>query len=488
MSAQPEIWRVSTVEGVFQADLETLKQWIAEGCVLPTDKVSKGNLNWIEAGRVPKLKGAFSGEPAPVSEPTNTSFETLVESNSAPTNPPQSYSPPSTTWVERAQVPPPPPSATFCHNHPDADPAYVCRMCAAVFCKSCPKFVGKVPVCPLCGDLCHEYRAVTEKKERAQLQRSGFGIEDLIRAIGYPLQHKTALFGGALIYGLLLLAGGRGSACAWVMLFGCISQVITQVAWGRLNRSFMPDFSEFSGWDDLFLPGFLGVGVTIVSWGPAIVLVFALIFGGLSSSHDTKSSSFGGEDHAAESIQSEDVSVLTDPNADPAKLEEANKKLQQLRPGAGIAREAEASRAQASDPASPLTYLLPYLRARISMALLFLLFIIWGVFYYPMALTVAGYTQSFGSVINPLVGLDTIRRMGTTYFKAFGMVMMVYVVAFVVTVIVYVVTSPLALPFVGNVIGNFMNATFTFYFNLVVACILGLSLFKCADRLDISVD
>jgi hypothetical protein len=122
------------------------------------------------------------------------------------------------------------------------------------------------------------------------------------------------------------------------------------------------------------------------------------------------------------------------------------------------------------------------------MALLFLLFIIWGVFYYPMALTVAGYTQSFGSVINPLVGLDTIRRMGTTYFKAFGMVMMVYVVAFVVTVIVYVVTSPLALPFVGNVIGNFMNATFTFYFNLVVACILGLSLFKCADRLDISVD
>jgi hypothetical protein len=68
------------------------------------------------------------------------------------------------------------------------------------------------------------------------------------------------------------------------------------------------------------------------------------------------------------------------------------------------------------------------------------------------------------------------------------MVMMVYVVAFVVTVIVYVLTSPLALPFVGNVIGNFMNATFTFYFNLVVACILGLSLFKCADRLDISVD
>ena len=66
MTEQPEIWRVSTPEGIFEANLETLKQWISEGCVLPTDKVTKGNLNWIEAGRVPKLKGAFSGEITPV--------------------------------------------------------------------------------------------------------------------------------------------------------------------------------------------------------------------------------------------------------------------------------------------------------------------------------------------------------------------------------------------------------------------------------------
>src|SRR5437868_9260039 len=62
MSAQSEIWRVSTIEGVFEADLDTLKQWISEGCVLRTDKVSKGNLNWIEAGRAPMLRAAFNGE------------------------------------------------------------------------------------------------------------------------------------------------------------------------------------------------------------------------------------------------------------------------------------------------------------------------------------------------------------------------------------------------------------------------------------------
>ena len=112
----------------------------------------------------------------------------------------------------------------------------------------------------------------------------------------------------------------------------------------------------------------------------------------------------------------------------------------------------------------------------------------WGFFYYPMALTVAGYTQSLGSVLNPLVGLDTIRRMGGTYFKAFAMVIVVQVVAFIVSVVISILTSPLTLPFMGNIFGNFVNATFTFYFYLVIACVLGLSLFKCADRLGINLD
>jgi hypothetical protein len=131
---------------------------------------------------------------------------------------------------------------------------------------------------------------------------------------------------------------------------------------------------------------------------------------------------------------------------------------------------------------------MPLLAAGTSFALLLLLFFAWGVFYYPMALTVAGYTQSFGSVLNPLVGLDTIRRMRGTYFKAFGMVILVNIVSLVVGGIVFFITSPFTLPFLGNLVGNFINATFTFYFSLVIACILGLSLFKCADRLGISVD
>src|SRR6185312_5002779 len=106
MSAQPELWRVSTPEGTFEADLETLKQWIGERCVLPTDKVTKGNLSWIEAGRVPQLKGAFSGEISP--EPVNASPQTFVESE-----------PPTPVHVEPVTVPVSS-STSVCHNHPEA--------------------------------------------------------------------------------------------------------------------------------------------------------------------------------------------------------------------------------------------------------------------------------------------------------------------------------------------------------------------------------
>ena len=481
MSAQPEVWRVSTVEGIFETDLDTLKQWIVEGCVLPTDKVSKGNLSWIEAGRVPKLKSAFDPSATPAPRSTSTSFDAFVESNY---DTPQTNSTPATTWTEPVHEAPP---AGACQNHPDTVPDYVCRVCGALFCNDCVRFANqRVPICPLCGDLCREYRAIQEQIARAEFQSSGFGMEDFVRAIRYPLQHKGALVTGALIYAFLLMAGFRGALVAWMFIFGCISHVISQVAWGRLNRSFMPDFSAFSLWDDLVVPFFLGIGIMIVSWGPMIALMFALIFGVISGG--VKSPPLLAPNNVAAESSRPDISVLTDPNADPAKLAAENEKLQGLRPGSQIAREAEASKNEANDPAGAARYLLPYLASSIFIVVLLLLFIGWAIFYYPMALTVAGYTQSLGSVLNPLVGLDTIRRMGTTYFKGFGMVIVVQFFALGVGVIVASITSPFTLPLMGNLVGNFIGAAFSFYFNLVIACILGLSLFKCADRLGISVD
>ena len=494
MSAEVEKWRVSTIEGVFEADLDTLKQWIYEGCVLPTDKVCKGNLNWIEAGRAPMLRMAFNGEvPAPsvAVPPANPPDATLPpspdQSSHNQTGQSTQTDQPVAASVTRARAT----SSHVCYQHPERPTKHVCRACATPFCGECPKFIGasRVAVCPLCGDLCSLYEQQRTKALHHEFQGSGFGFADFARAVRYPLQHKVALLFGAGLYGFCLLAGFRGRVIASVIMFGCISHVISQVAWGRLHRSFMPDFSAFSIVDDVVMPLVLGIGITIVTWGPAIVLVCVLIFGVISGGPASPAEGLQTEGaQSSDQLDTEDLSILMDPDADPKKQAEAAKKLDQLRPGYQISKDAEKSQKELSDPTADLRMLMGYFQAPILMVLLLLLSLAWGIFYYPMALAVAGYTESFGSVINPMVGLDTIRRMGGTYFKAFGMVLLIQIVAFVVTLIVAVITAPLTLPFFGNLPATFIDGSVTFYFNLVVACILGLSLFKCADRLGISTD
>jgi hypothetical protein len=490
MSAQVEQWRVSTVEGVFEADLETLRQWIAEGSVAPTDKVSKGNLNWIDAGRAPMLKAAFQGEHVALAVPQSV--------HPAPAENTWQEEPHSGSFDHDDAVPAvadfqnPAVLPATCYNHPQVSPHYICPACATGMCEACAKFldVHRIATCPLCGEFCKVYEEVKARADSIAFQSSGFGPDDFVRAIRYPLQHKVALLSGAFIYGLLLLGGLRGSVIAFVIMFGCMSHVISQVAWGRLNHSFMPDFSEFSLWDDLVVPIFLGLGITIVSWGPVIVLVAALFFGVVSAGPNGLRPGAGQTETAQRSSAptAADLAPLTDPNADPKKLEEANKKLDQLRPGAQIAEEAERSKNAKSDPNPALSMLLPFLGAGILFVGLLLIGLAWAIFYYPMALAVAGYTQSFGAVINPMVGIDTIRRMGATYFKAFGMVLLVQAVGLVVSAVISFITSPLALPFFGNLPATFIDGTITFYFNLVISCLLGLSLFKCGDRLGINVD
>jgi hypothetical protein len=494
MSAQVEQWRVTTPEGIFETDLETLRQWIVEGCVLPTDKVSKGKHNWIEAGRAPMLRSAFSGEttvakispattatgeipanrpidvgagtPVAVSIADQTSSAQFQHEGTAFSGP---FTTPSHSYIT--------PLADVCHNHPQAPPKYVCRACATPFCEECTKLVStsSIPICALCGELCRLFAEEQKKVDHAEFQGSGFGFKDFGRALRYPLQHKIALLFGAGLYGFLQLAGFRGRVIAFVIMFGCISHVIGQVAWGKLDRSFLPDFSAFNVLDDLVVPIFLGVGIVIVTWGPVIVFALALVFSVINGPKAPPSrSAFPPGVQQPAGLTPEELAVLTAPNPDPQKLEEVTNKLNQSRPDAQLAKAAQESK---PDPMADAHYLLGFLQLPWFILLALLLSLVWAVFYGPMALAVAGYTQQFTSVINPLVGLDTIRRMGGTYFKAFGMVIVIQIVGLVVSVIVGMILAPFDMPFFGNLPANFIDGSVSFY--------LGLTLHKCADRLGI---
>src|ERR1051326_4235151 len=80
-ASEHETWQVMTPEGVFDADLQTLKQWIVEGAVHPTDKVRKGSLKWIDAGRAPMLRRVFNGEETPAPPDTDRKSRRLKYSH-----------------------------------------------------------------------------------------------------------------------------------------------------------------------------------------------------------------------------------------------------------------------------------------------------------------------------------------------------------------------------------------------------------------------
>ena len=504
MSAQGEMWRVSTVEGVFEADLDTLKQWIVEGCVAPTDKVCKGNLSWIDAGRAPMLRGAFNGDvgsttvavattDASAQEPVVQAHVTEASRIESPADS-AAYDSVETENPVAAKLATVAADADSCHNHPEALAKYICRICAGTFCDECPRFIGssKVPLCPLCGDLCRLIGEEREKYQRQEFRSTSFGFGDLGRALCYPWQHKIALVSGALVYGFLQLAGFYGNIFARAIIFGCIARVINQVAWGRLNRSFLPDFSEFSLWDDLVVPLRMALGISIVTWGPAAAIMLVFVFGALGSAGAARA---GASQQQDQRLTAEEMQALSDPDADPVKTAAADRKLDQ--PGYLSSSEGPRSRdgseglgftERRGSQTADLKVITDILKMGLVLLPFFLLSVAWGIFYYPMALTVAGYTESFVSVINPLVGIDTIKRMRGTYFKAFGMVILIQIAGLIVAVIIGIVLSPFGMPFVANMPAAFVGGAMTFYFNLVIACILGLSLHKCADRLGIDVD
>ncbi|HVF42879.1 MAG TPA: hypothetical protein VM936_07715 [Pyrinomonadaceae bacterium] len=528
MKAETEVWQLMTHDGVYQADLPTLKQWVAEGLVLPTDKVRKGALKWIEAGRAPSLRRVFDGEEVPepsqetaaaattAADDTQHSHAALGDaqtsagahasnaaSNSGGHGQDLGLSASASPFTEDAaggfieavstkdfpgvlpDIDPEPsagPAPRFtCQNHPDAAAALICRTCRETFCRSCPNRMGtsSVLLCPSCGNFCDPLEDINERIALLERAASGFGFEDFAEALAYPLKHPGSLIGGALLYSFLLLGGLWGHLLAPALVFGCISLVIHRVAYGNMDRDFLPDFSEFSIWDDMIVPYFLGWGVTLVSLGPAILMIAVLGFGLL-----------GGARPAApqppQGMTPKDFEVLQ--NGGTAEQEaELQRKASAMTPTGQMAQQVSRAKQQQQDDST--LALVRMLLARPGLFfLLGLLALAWWVFYYPMALLVAGWTESFKSILNPLVGLDTMRHMGANYFKAFAMYLVVQLAGVIINAVISFVTSPFDMPFVGNVPARFVGGFVTFYTSLVVACVLGLSLFKSSDRLGIELD
>src|SRR4051812_12198253 len=247
MDTPTDTGKVDVDGSIYEADSETLVQWIRDGHVTPGTRVRKGSLAWIELGRAPAFRDMFSGA-APAGA--------------------VAYAPPAE-----------PPAAGVCVNHPYAAAKYVCQECDASLCIPCVKRYGNAAVCTLCGQLCRPYAvAQTETARRTELA-TGYGLGDLWLACRYPLKDPVALAITAGLYGFLLMFGFYGKLASAGLLFGYMSHAVRRVSMGHYDEGPSPDLSDPA--DLVFNAGKLGIAVTLVTLGPlAAVITFGISRGG----------------------------------------------------------------------------------------------------------------------------------------------------------------------------------------------------------------
>lgn len=531
MPANHELWQVEVGGQVYEADLSELAAWVADGALQPEDKVRKGNLRWIEARRVPNLVPHFNAKRDGTPPPT-----IVVTVTDASTEPAlqivNDLSPVSEREVAK--------TATavngnpdFCSLHPDIPTVFICKACERPYCKVCPSsYGGSVKICPSCGGLCEPKDQIKATKQLdATFQQAldqGFGLGDLGAAIGYPFRFKVSLLFGSIMYlffslgqsvtalgGIFMFVAAIFCAMLANMLtFGILANTAENFSKGDVGGDFMPRFDEFSLWDDVVHPFFLSIGAYLSAFGPFFVIAAIgtyMVFSSMASEqqavmseieklpgtpyYNTKNTADQTKEFNKilgdvnkqndERLQqqadvangSQRTTAASDPAEDVIKANELAQKNQQAQLESALGKTAETRDKEQSQ------FVARFLSLAAPLVVLSAIALLWGLFYFPAACAVAGYTRSFMAAINPLVGLDTIKRLGFDYVKLLFMSALVLIAAILIGSLLSMIFAPFNLPGMGNIPAKVVGSVFNFYFWIVFSCLIGLLLFKSSSKL-----
>jgi hypothetical protein len=542
--ANTETWQVEVGGQVYDAMFEDLGQWIGDGVLQPGDKVRRGNLRWIEARKVPVLLTFFNtkarGEMIPaIVTKTNSSAVSISPSSDLQLSADEiliNGKPADTASLSvsgsgnfTSQIP------NVCSIHAAVASAFICTGCSKGFCKTCPNsYGGTVKICPACGSMCRAVGEVqTEQTRNLQISAAiseGFGFSDFINAIKFPFRFKASLFFGAAMFAIFSVSrsataiGGTvmfASAIVCVMLantltFGVLANTVTNFAHGDLESNFMPAFDDFSVWDDVVHPFFLSIGVYISSFGPFLLtfLIGAyLVFSSVSSQMNTFQSEverlpgtqyYRGRETVEQSQQvkrvlgnatdehNERIGEYNDAatgnsnalTAEPTP-DEAEEIWQAARESRRKELEAAFGKTQETREKESGEFLSSLLKLAAPLVVFGSIAFLWGMFYFPAACAVASYTRSITATINPLVGIDTIKRLGFDYVKVMLMGFALLIVSACFGAFFALIFAPLDLPGMGNLVAKAFASLITFYLSVVFACIIGYALFKNSDKLQL---
>lgn len=558
-SPPPEIWQVDVGGQIYETNFEEMTSWIAEGSLLRQDKVKRGNLRWIEAQKVPSLISFFNakdnGEPPPVITTTSTAIApqnqidkipVTTSSNFQQTTPPINQQFKTSHKLETLDEFKQNPEylnllendkQNNCLLHEDEPAKFLCETCSNYFCKECPKSYGeKVKFCPMCGAM---LKPIVEPKKAEKIEiaqnykQERFGFKDFGRAFTYPLRFKISFLFGAFLFMICTVSqnaaslGGRWLITAGIMsgmlgntlTFGILSNMVENMLQGKLTENFMPNFDDFSIWDDVVQPFFLSIGVYISSFAGLIVLVVVMFFvvvntinsnpelmrdGSVKAFTPELSENYSDSQNTPEQIQFFKDAVKKQ-NEDSARkmqgidqtesnrtyptvvdeekeFQQVNEMIQQNRK-----KQIESTIGQLEEPkehfyGEMFKNITGWAKPFILLALIFTL---WGFFYLPVAYIVAAYTRNFGSLFNPFVGLDTIKRLGFDYVKILLMSVVLLIFSGVINTIIKLILAPFDLPRLGNLPVQAIGSFITFYLSIVFSAILGYALFKNSDKFQI---
>jgi hypothetical protein len=541
-----EIWQVDVNGEIYDANFSELSNWVLESSVLPTDKVRRGNLRWLEAGKVPGLQEFFNAK-SEGSQVTNIS----VTSNEIDSNPIQNFennkigeiqgnqtffteeiiesneTGPELNSNLQTEFNSDENSTDICSIHKETPSFYICEVCSHYFCKACPNSYGaEVKTCPYCGGMCKRKTDFIEiKHQEIQFNQDiseGFGFNDFGKALAYPFNFKSSLFWGGLFFAIFSLGqGASGISSIFMMVaaifcwmlantltFGVLANTLDNFAQGKTDLDFLPRFDDFDIWDDVVHPFLLSIAVWISSFGIMVVLILGAVW----YSWNTFSRQFANpEQKVMNTLDQESVQSIDHVKQITEKL----KKQNAGRPGLEVGEDGltEAQRITIKEEAefqrlSDLTknykkaqlestlgktpetvekenqeFLANFVKVAGIFIILVGLAFFWGVLYFPAACIVAGYTRSFWSTLNPLIGLDTVKHLGVDYLKILVMTGIIWFFAAILGFVVSFVLSPFNLPMFGNLPARFIGSFISFFFAVVFSVTLGYAVYKNSSKL-----
>lgn len=384
----------------------------------------------------------------------------------------QPESPPAAAEADRSR----PSSASradvrLCAHHPRTPAEHVCPACAQGFCSACVDLVRTAAICRGCRGLCLDASKHTAQEEHQD--RVSLPMKAEVRAIlAYPLTDKLTFVLMVLVvwvFSLAQHAGGGGAAVLFSqgLLMAYAFNALARASNGNF-RELMP---EISGVGDLAQPLWASFAAFLSAAWP---LIIAAVLGWSSPL-----GLFDARAHPDDSPALVSVAHAEDEDLPAPYYDEHGAEDDAGDPAAGdldlfapVTDTDEVDRPEPAPPPAPL-------RAGFW---LMIVGIVWYIVYTPVALIVAVISRGAGPLsclfqtLNPLVGISTILRMGSTYWQALGLYL-----AFAIPPLLLGLLF-VHIPVAGGLLAAFVDG----YAKLAIGFALGLAVFKTSAELELS--